>query len=478
MDERERKAVAHFQTHPEDYVRRVMGVEPEPQQVDVLRLMAQPNARVAFIAANGVGKDALCAWIVEWFLYCHEGVVPTTSASDRQVGILWKEIAQWTGRSRARPAFDLLQRRMVKKSNPAAYAEGFKAASAARMEGYHSPALLYIMTEARGMEEWGFQAMLKACTGQDNRILVQSVPGEETGELYMIASGQRARWQTKFFAAAKKLHGQNGSTRYVPTTRLVTQETIDEKLEYGESSAWFVAPVLAEFIQAGSLALISLGQFHAAVDRWDETPEDPSWPDILGVDVAWVGSNETIMLHRKGPLVKSITAYSKQRTNVTAERVYEWHCAHPRSTVVIEHGIAQSGVIDQLINLGMSEGETLFSVNPGGPALEEEKFADRRSELYYYTAERFQSSRLAIEPKYKFSPLGAQLTSIKKIVRGDMKFQMESKRQMASRKIPSPDWADALMLTMAVSDLGVMDSVIGGGGPIIESYGGKEMPDW
>lgn len=477
MDEKERRAVAHFQAHPEDYVRKVIGVEPEPQQVEVLRLMAEPNARVAFVAANGVGKDALCAWLVEWFLYCHEGVVPTTSASDRQVGILWKEVEQWTGKSRARPGFELLKRRMVKKSNPAAYAEGFKAASAAKMEGYHSPALLYIMTEARGMEDWGFQAMLKACTGQDNRILMQSVPGEEVGEFYMIASAQRARWKIVHFPAAKKV--QNGKqSRYIPTTRLVTQESIDEKLEYGENSAWFVAPVLAEFIQAGSLALVSLGQFHAAVDRWDETPEQPEWPDVLGVDVAWVGSNETVTLHRKGPLVKSIVAYSKQRTDVTADRVYEWHCAHPRSMVVIEHGIAQSGVIDRLINLGMSEGETLFSINPGGPAREEEKFADRRSELYYYLAERFQNGTIAVAPQYKSSPLGAQLVSIKKIIRGDMKFQMESKRQMAARRIPSPDWADAAMLTMAVSDLGVMDSVIGGGGPIIEHYGTKELPDW
>jgi len=493
MDEKDRKAIAHYQAYPDEYVRRVIGVEPEPHQVKVLRAIAKPNARVCFIGANGVGKDALCAWIVEWFAYCHEGVIPTTSASDRQVGILWKEINYWTGKSRAKSAFEVIQRRMYKKSNPAAYAEGFKAASAAKMEGYHSPALLYIMTEARGVEEWGYQAMLKACTGQDNRILVQSVPGDESGEFYAIASGQRQRWEVITFPAAKKVSacrecdrqfepGETScpkckATCYIPTTKLVTQESIDEKLEYGEESPWFIAPVLAEFVEAGSLALVTLGQFNRSVDRWEDMGEDPGWQDVLGVDVAWVGSNETVLLHRKGPLVKSIISYSKQRTDVTGARVREWLDAHPHGAVVIEHGIAQSGVIDYLINKGMEEGTNLFSVNVGGPAVEEEKFFDRRSELYYYFGQRFISGTIAVDPRYKASPLGAQLVTIRKVQRGDSKFQIESKRQMAARRARSPDWADAGMLTMAISDTGVMEGAIKEEEPV-QSFGSYDQPDW
>lgn len=470
-------AIAHFQAHPEDYFRQVIGVEPEAEQIKITKEVAKPNSRVAFIGANGVGKDALSAWLVEWFLYCHEGVVPTTSASDRQVGLLWHEINYWTAKSKAASAFEVLQRKMHKKSNPAAFAEGFKANSAAKMEGFHAPALLYIMTEARGVEDWGYQAMLKACTGADNRIFAQSVPGDENGEFYMIASMQRPRWQPFVVPAARKVQIAPDQYRYEATMKLVNQESIDEKLEYGADSSWFLGPVLAEFAKGGSDFLISLAQFHRAVNRWEETGEEPDQgQNVLGVDVAWTGKNETVLFHRQGRKIKRIIAYAGQRTDVTAERVMEWMSEYLDGAVVIEDGIAQAGVIDQIEAHG--DANRLYLVLVGGPAVEQEKFVNRRCELYYYFMKRFIDGNIAVPPAYRQSPLGAQLTSIKKLIRGDGKFELESKRQMLARGIPSPDWADAGMLSMGIADteLGMDQSVSGVRGPAIIGVGERLRP--
>ncbi len=432
----------------------MIGVEPEPHQVTVMQEVAKPNARVALIGANGIGKDALCAWLVEWFLFCHGGVVPTTSASDRQVSILWKEINYWTGKSKAGNAFELLARKMYRKTNPQVYAEGFKAASASKMEGYHSPALLYIMTEARGVEDWGYNAMLKACSGEDNRILIQSVPGDESGEFYRIAQGMRPRWKVIMFPAAKRTRGGTAEKKFIPTTQLVSQDSIDEKLEYGEDSPWFQGPVLAQFTRASALSLISLGQYQAAIENYANISTDGQ--DILGVDVAWVGTNQTVLCHRRGGAIQDFKAYQGQRETQTAERCQEWAKACPQGIIVIEHGVAQAGVIDILIDNGFED--RLIEVSPGSPPMEEEKFGDRRSELYYYLMRRFEDGQIGVPDRFRNSPLGAQMTSIRKINRGDNKFQIESKKQMSSRGIPSPDWSDALMLTMAVSDTGVMSA--------------------
>ena len=474
-DERRSAAVRHFQRHPEDYLEKVQGAKPDPIQLPVLRACAKPRARVCIVGGNGVGKDFISAGITEWFLYCFgtredPAVVPTTSASGRQVGLLWNEINYWSAKSRASKAFDLLQRKMSLK-DPAlkdSYAVGFKAANEQVMEGFHASKLFYILTEARGMPDWGYNAMLKACSEYDNRILIQSVPGEETGEFYNIAQGGRKGWDVFFVPAARKENG-----KYVATTSLVDQEAIDEKLQFGEDSAWFRAPVLAEFIKGSSLNIVSLSDYLAAEGRYGELDSGP--PDVLGVDVAWTGQNFTSLCHRRGPNIEKFIRYQGVRTTETARICIEWLVKHPHGKMVIENGIAQSGVIDKIVEAELDDRMVLMS--PGGPPLgDQEHFFDRRSELYYYFKERFKNGTIAVAEQK--SPLGGQLTKIRAKIRGDEKFQIESKQEMAKRPdMPSIDDADAGMLTMAVSSEG--EAVEGDLDDIV--IGGAELPelgDW
>ena len=46
------------------------------------------------------------------------------------------------------------------------------------------------------------------------------------------------------------------------------------------------------------------------------------------------------------------------------------------------------------------------------------------------------------------SPLAGQITGIRMMVRGDLIFRIEPKESIVKR-MPSPDWADSLMLSMA-----------------------------
>ena len=143
---------------------------------------------------------------------------------------------------------------------------------------------------------------------------------------------------------------------------------------------------------------------------------------------------------------------------------------YPHGKMVIESGIAQSGVIDRIEESGL--GDRMVLVNPGGPPVgDPEQFADRRSELYYYFKERFKNGTIAVAERS--SPLGGQITSIRAKVRGDMKFQIESKKEMAGHGMASPDDADAGMLTMAVASEG--EAVEGDLDDIV--VGGAELPE-
>ena len=437
-----------------------------------------------------MGKDAAVSWLPEWFLYCfggpkgNEALVPTTSASGRQIDTLWREINGWSSTSKAAKAFDLLVKemrlrfvydangnRVVGDMNKAL---GFKAANAVIMESFHAPHLLYIMTEARGCEDWAYLAMYKACTGMDNRIVIQSVPGEETGEFFKIASGQRnvedrqRQWDVLTWPAAKKVWycplcdeeqrmggvcskcNQDYKYKYVPTSKLVTQESINEKLAYGEDSEWFQGPVLANFIKGSSRSLITLSEYMDAESRYGgEGGLVEGLPDVLGCDIAWTGQNFTVLCHRKGPVLYQFYRWQGMRTDYTADRIMEWLVANPHGIATIENGIAQSGVIDQIIKAQF--GSRLVLVNPGAPPVsdqDKEFYVNQRAQLYFYLQQRFKKGTIAIREKRL--PLGGQLTAIPARVRTDMKFEIESKDTLL-KKMPSPDDADAAMLSMAGS---------------------------
>lgn len=395
--------------------------------------------------------------MVHWFLDCfgdkdakagERVLIPTTSASGRQVQILWREISGVASQAKTREHLECLTQKLRLKDCPEAMAEGFKAANEKVVEGRHSEKMLYVLTEARGAEDWAFTAILKACTGRDNRVLVQSVPGTEEGEFYAIASGQRGvyspalnpgGWRIFVLPAARK---DKETGKYLATCPHVTQESIDEKLRYGEDSEQFVGPVLAEFIPGSPLTLVSLGEYLRAWDRWAETDVSEDGPDILGIDVAWVGQNDTVFTHRKGDRVIRQWGYQGVRTTETARVAKEWYGKHGGYICIESVGVS-AGVIDIIL---ADQVPNLIEVYPGNPAIEVNRFKDRRSELYYYLAQRFKEGRIAVPERD--SPLCGQLTSIKKMVRGDEVFQLEPKGQAFKSK-GSPDWADSLMLTLA-----------------------------
>ena len=505
---------------PDDYVRAFFKIEPEPHQVEAMRSVAKPGSRTAIVGANGMGKDACVSWLPSWFLYCFGGpmgqhaLVPTTSASGRQIETLWRELNGWMTTAINLKAFDPLNKELRLTASPHNKAVGFKALSQQVMESFHAPHLLYIMTEARACEDWAYLSMFKACTGADNRIVIQSVPGEMVGMFYEIARGEVPGWNVLFWPAARKVwycatcDGPIEATeglcvscaaglnwKYVPTSKQVTDQSIQEKLAFGEDSEFFQAPVLANFLTGSSLQLITLKEYHDAEDRYGPLRTETvngiaipyggiteSLPDILGVDCAWVGQNNNVMCHRKGSVVHKFWRWqgnkgkgTETRVDTTdlIDRVMQWMNAHPSGVVVTENGIAQSSLIDHLIKA--KYGARLHLVNPGGPPLggekEAEMFHDRRSQLYFYLQQRFRKGTIAL--KDTNDELKKQLTGIRAKVRTDVKFQIESKDELKKR-MPSPDDADALMLTMAGSSDMSKAATIGD----IMSIGVPVQRDW
>ena len=138
---------------PESFVRDVLGESPYDKQVDILNAVARAR-RVSVVGCNGSGKDWAAARAVLWWLHSRSPAKAiVTGPTTRQVDdIVWNEL-----RAAYAQASDRLGGRMFRTSryelDEQTFALGFATSSPYNLQGFHSPNLMVVLTEAHAVRE-------------------------------------------------------------------------------------------------------------------------------------------------------------------------------------------------------------------------------------------------------------------------------------------------------------------------------------
>ena len=171
----------------------------------------------------------------------------------------------------------------------------------------------------------------------------------------------------------------------------------------------------------------------------------------IGLDVAGMGKDSTVALFRYGRAVTRIERRKKMRNSEIAEMVSGWiEKDIPKLVVVDESGIGadvaqrlQARYGDELVR-GVNAGAKATKLNGDGDPI----FAQMRAQLWDGVLKWLEKTvRLPDDPGL-FGDLTAPRWS--RNTRGLL--QIEPKRDMAARGLPSPDAADALALSLAFGD--------------------------
>jgi len=172
---------------------------------------------------------------------------------------------------------------------------------------------------------------------------------------------------------------------------------------------------------------------------------------VAGVDVSRYGGDKTVFIIRQGNKVLDIVSWSHFDTTYSAgkvaELIREWK---PVVTNIDSIGLG-AGVVDPL----MAEGYKVRPVDVGGAADKPEIYANKRAEIYGKLAKRFEEGTIDIPDNRE---LASQLASIKYHYSGT-KLKIESKEQARKRGVPSPDFADALMLAFIGGEVSQQASI-------------------
>jgi hypothetical protein len=429
---------------------------PRKWQRDVLRKLAAHIAankplkdfkmfRHATSSGRGIGKSALVSWVIHWFLSTRIGGTTIVSANtENQLSTkTWPELTKWLGMSinshwfepsatRVVPAKWLTEavKRDLNRDTRlwAAQAQLWSAENPDAYAGTHNfDGVLLIFDEASGIDDtiWAVSSGFFTENTQHRFWLAFSNPRRNSGYFYECFHSKREFWDTQI-VDARTVEG---------TDKQTYQQIIDE---YGPESAQAHVEVFGQFPNASDDQFIGVDLVADAMAR--PAYKDASAPIVLGVDPARFGSDSTVIAVRQGRDLVTIRRYKGADTMEVVGHVIGAIEEFKPALVVIDEGGLGAGVVDRL----KEQRYKVRGVNFGNKSKNQAMWGNKRAEMWGELREWLKSAHLPSD-RYLRSDLIGPL--MKPDSRGTI--FLESKKDMKSRGLASPDAADAVAVTFA-----------------------------
>jgi|TARA_Y100000310_G_scaffold171190_1_gene171395 hypothetical protein len=443
--------VERFRADPVFFFHEVLGRPLFPKQQEMALSVAR-NRRTSVVGANSSGKDYTSGGIVLWWLQCwSEAKVIVTGPTYRQVSdIIWREARRaynWASADLGGLMYDRDPRYEITDER---YAQGFSTDKPWNVQGFHSPHLLVIVTEAHAMPQDAIEALKRL---NPERLLLTGNPLALGGEFYDSFHGNRELYKTVKIAAIDTpnidtIDPETGfaTGRQVVPGMLTAEDVTERAKEYGVGSPMYVASILAEFPANLEESIVTLVQAEAAVALTIPLSGDFA---VLGVDVARYGTDKTVMYRRQDRVARKVYEAQGRSLMAIVGRIMELIAADPTIKVVVvdDTGIG-GGVTDRLKELRPRNVKIMPFI--GGSRARMPRFFNRIAECWWRMRQAFQDGNLDIEED---RALISQVTTRRYQLRSDRVIQLERKEEMRKRGGKSPDEADALAMTYSVTGI-------------------------
>lgn len=217
----------------------------------------------------------------------------------------------------------------------------------------------------------------------------------------------------------------------------------DEELELARkdmSEAQYAQEYECSFAASNDDVLIPLDLMVAASNR----EVSPGNPIVWGLDPARFGDDDTCLARRHGDVVLPLESRHGKDTMQVAGWVASEYAGlkpkeRPKAINIDVIGLG-AGVFDRLKELNLP----VVAVNVGEMASEKERFINLRAELWVAFRDWLRDRRGKLPEDQR---LNAQATSVHYDHTSSGKLRIERKKDMKRRGLPSPDRADAVVLT-------------------------------
>lgn len=409
--------------------------------------------QLARASGRGIGKSALVAWLVLWFLSTRIGATCVVAANteDQLRKITFAELGKWTTMALnshwfevvgitctpAKWLAEIVERDLQKGTEHwGAFGKLWSEEKPDGFAGAHSQeGMMVIFDEASGIPDsiWTVAKGFFTEPTKNRFWFAFSQGRRNSGTFYNIFNGViRKFWDSEQIDA-----------RTVEDTDPKVYEEIIE--EHGIDSDEARVEVYGLFPKNDGSSFISLAMVDAAVGR--AVVEDKSAPVIIGCDPSGgeEGSDKFVIVVRQGRRILEIQRHDLEDSEIgTMEGVGHIILAIKKwkpVMCVIDQGGLGGPIKDRLIE---QRYKVVKGVDFGWGALKKNRYKNKRAEMWGGMKKWLETGTI---PDDKL--LRGDLVGPRKKPTSEGVIQLESKRDMKLRKIASPDTADALAVTFA-----------------------------
>lgn len=357
-------------------------------QVQILEAL-RDHDRIAVQSGRGVGKTATAALATHVWLGSRQPslVVASAGSWNHLTDKLWPEIGAWGRNWLLRELFEYQEMGIFSNVSPETWrAVAASSDKAVNVEGFHSPNLLLIIDEAKGMPDEIYAALIASLSGDpklgsQKALVLSTPPPAEAG--WFAKACVSDRWHTI------QVSGLD--------SKRVSKAYIDDIIEtFGEHSPEYQAYVLGAIPTGGTGQLIRKAWLEAAQAR-GPNKRDRRRPVItcdvarFGDDLATIGVFE----HAKFNLVRFEDGkwgwWSTNDLALLKRRVRDAVVMHKAGAVCVDDAGLGGGVTDGLRELQV-EGAfprdcSIIPINFGSRPRKAHRFDLRKHELWWRARE-------------------------------------------------------------------------------------------
>lgn len=459
---------SRYAKDPLGFARDILHMEPwQTKQIEIF-LAIKDHTQVTVKGCNGAGKDAASGAIALWWAYAVGGRVVIMAPTQRQVDeiIFGSEIKQHFERSNL-PG-ELFQRKLEPEGvGPWAEIIGFVSKDVSNLTGFHAPHVLFILTEAQGVEDAAWEAMFATALDEDDRFLAVGNPLEPVGRFYATFAAGSA-WHQITISAFDHPNVVQGRV-VIPggPTRASLERAKRE--EGGEGSRYWISRILAQFPDTTTDSLITKEWWDEAVKKYGSAfmAKANGQPLVIALDVARSGGDLCVATVLQGPCVREMESWHPDPSNPTestvdhAEKIaLRWGMRKADHTernplgaeevdlgttpglFIVDVALMGGGIADGL----KTRGWTVIEFNGARAATEAEepsRYENLRAWGYWTLRTAFQRGQIAVVP---LQPLLEELLATRYQASSGERTQIVKKSLIRVSLGRSPDHADSLMM--------------------------------
>ncbi len=427
---------------------------PEAWQMEILDRMGRELKaggdsgaviREAAAAGHGVGKSAFMSWVILWAMTTKprtRGIVTANTESQLKQKT-WAELGKWFSMFVAKDLFELTATALFPKSKNdrgewRIDQSVWNESNTEAFTGLHNKGrrIILLFDEASAIPDSIYEVAEGALTDEGTQIIwIQfGNPTRTNGRFYDTITGNRANW--------------NYTSIDSRSVRFSNKRVIDEwKKEYGEESDFFRVRVRGLPPRAGVTNLISPEAVRKARDRRLSRMDYQMHSVVISLDPARFGDDKSVITVRQGPMVHEQIKYMGMDEVEICNRVVDTWKKYPETSAVVVEvaGLAGGGhatILRRIHNLPVVE------YSPSSVREKDSPYVNMRAECYCKMRDWLETAHIPDDDE-----LAKQLTTLQYGYTAAMKVQIQSKKDMKSQGLESPDCADSLALSFAVDTI-------------------------